>query len=216
MSAATSQQATMSTEEVRGIFVLGLIAVIATVRYAVGNSYNVPLGSIYIDIVPVLNIILFTWSAYAFLVVLGLSITQFSQVVLGYARILLVLGLALTLIVFGIYCLVGFAPYSLYLSTLLVAYALLGLPRYLVYAFKKQIRITKPTIESASGFILVLSVLLEGLFLITKPAELVYAQIPLVMGLIAIVVIALSRLRRHLLSHNRRPKIPNVTSTNDG
>jgi hypothetical protein len=59
-------------EEVRGLFVLGLLAVFASIRVQY-SSFMVQFGQLSLDIIPLLNVIVVLWSLYAFFMVLGLS-----------------------------------------------------------------------------------------------------------------------------------------------
>src|SRR4030042_3355009 len=62
----------LRTEEVRGLFVLGLLAIMIVVRYQ-NSKLPVAIGSITFDLVPILDITIMLWSIYAFMMVLGLS-----------------------------------------------------------------------------------------------------------------------------------------------
>ena len=62
----------LRTEEVRGLFVLGLLAIMIVVRYQ-NSKLPVSMGSITFDLIPLLDITIILWSLYAFTMVLGLS-----------------------------------------------------------------------------------------------------------------------------------------------
>ena len=64
-------------EELRGIFALGLLAVLVSFRYAQGHDtimFNFGAGSF--DLVPMLDITIALWSLYAFFMVIGLSVDE--------------------------------------------------------------------------------------------------------------------------------------------
>jgi len=199
-----------SGEELRGIFVLGLIAAIATVRYAIGNSFTIPVGSRSVDIVPILNLILVTWSAYAFLVVLALSTSRWSTVFLGYARIFLYMGLILTLVVLYFSFLGGYAPTSYYVSLLFVAYASLALPKYLISIFKKpkRVNVMKIDMESVAGMVFGISLVLLVALGLTNLLPLIYAQVTTVVGLVGVLVTALVRFRRFISGRHQKRVSP--------
>lgn len=60
------------TEEIRGIFVLGVLAVLATVRFQ-QSEMIVFIGQAKVNIIIFFDITLALWSLYAFFMVLGLS-----------------------------------------------------------------------------------------------------------------------------------------------
>ncbi|MBO3842189.1 MAG: hypothetical protein FGF48_07215 [Candidatus Brockarchaeota archaeon] len=62
----------LRVEEIRGLFVLGLLAVLATIRFQAGKII-VTIGQVSFDIIPLLDITIVLWSFYAFFMVLGLS-----------------------------------------------------------------------------------------------------------------------------------------------
>ena len=62
----------LRTEEVRGLFVLGLLAIMIVVRYQ-NSTLPIAIGSTTFDLVPILDITIMLWSLYAFMMVLGLS-----------------------------------------------------------------------------------------------------------------------------------------------
>ena len=59
-------------EEIRGLFVLGLLAVMVTVRIQT-STIPITLGQLSFDLIPWLDITISLWSLYAFFMVLGLS-----------------------------------------------------------------------------------------------------------------------------------------------
>lgn len=59
-------------EELRGLFVLGLLAVLASIKVQ-SNEIMVTVGQLTFNIIPFLDITIILWSFYAFFMVLGLS-----------------------------------------------------------------------------------------------------------------------------------------------
>lgn len=59
-------------EEIRGLFVLGLLAVLSSIRIQ-NEKMMVPIGDLSFNIVPLLDITIILWSFYAFFMVFGLS-----------------------------------------------------------------------------------------------------------------------------------------------
>ena len=60
------------TEEIRGLFVLGLLAVLSSIRVQ-QSEMMVDIGQISLNIIPLLDMTIALWSLYAFFMVLGLS-----------------------------------------------------------------------------------------------------------------------------------------------
>lgn len=64
----------LKNEEIRGLFVLGLLAVLASIRIQSGNiHYFYTIGRLTFDVISLLDFIIATWSFYAFFMVVGLS-----------------------------------------------------------------------------------------------------------------------------------------------
>ena len=59
-------------EELRGIFVLGLLAVLVVIRYQ-NKQLMVQIGQSSFDFIPLINLTIILWSAYAFFMVFGVS-----------------------------------------------------------------------------------------------------------------------------------------------
>jgi len=72
MSEKESSSSYFRREEIRGLFVLGLLAVIASVRIQ-NDEVMVIIGENSYDVVIFLHVMRFLWSFYAFFMVLGLS-----------------------------------------------------------------------------------------------------------------------------------------------
>ena len=59
-------------EEIRGLFVLGLLAVLASIKVQ-SDKIVVTIGQMTVDIIPMLDITIILWSLYAMFMVFGLS-----------------------------------------------------------------------------------------------------------------------------------------------
>jgi uncharacterized membrane protein len=203
--ASSPKQLDVAREELRGLFVLGLIAVIATVRSTVGTSYSISIGSTSLDIVPLLNFILVMWSIYAFLIVLGLSV---SDACLSFARIFLILGLVVTMIISTLAAVLGYAPYSYYIAALaLASVMLLMLPKYLL-ALPKKLRRANGTFKISLDFVAGMTLFTVFLLLfelaLSNSPRVDYGQDATLVGLVSIVGIALARFWRFVSAHRGR------------
>ena len=67
-----SEKADYKREELRGLFTLGLLAVLVAIRFQ-NEKLMVTVGQISFDIIPWINITIGLWAFYAFFMVLGLS-----------------------------------------------------------------------------------------------------------------------------------------------
>ncbi|MEM3490046.1 MAG: hypothetical protein QXO75_10405 [Nitrososphaerota archaeon] len=72
MNEKEASKSELRVEEIRGLFVLGLLAVLATIRLQ-RDKMIVTIGQVSFDIIPLLDITIVLWSFYAFFMVLGLS-----------------------------------------------------------------------------------------------------------------------------------------------
>ena len=59
-------------EEIRGLFVLGLLAVLSSLRVQ-SDTLTVSIGQLSFNIIPIMDITIILWSFYAFFMVFGLS-----------------------------------------------------------------------------------------------------------------------------------------------
>lgn len=59
-------------EEIRGLFVLGLLAVLSSLRVQ-SDALMVSIGQLSFNIIPIMDITIILWSFYAFFMVFGLS-----------------------------------------------------------------------------------------------------------------------------------------------
>lgn len=72
MSKKKSSKDGFRKEEIRGLFVLGLLAVLSSIRVQ-NDEMMVSIGQISFNIIPFLDITIILWSFYAFFMVFGLS-----------------------------------------------------------------------------------------------------------------------------------------------
>jgi hypothetical protein len=104
-------------EELRGLFVLGLLAVFAAVRVQY-SSFEVQLGHLSLDIIPIINMIIILWSLYAFFMVLGLSEDVIGKTIADAfrdaSRTFLLYNFLLLALIMPIFGIVGF-PHFIYL-----------------------------------------------------------------------------------------------------
>jgi len=125
-------------EEIRGLFVLGLLAVLASIRLQ-NKEMIVTLGLISFDIIPLLDTTITLWSIYALFMVLGLSEDvigkTLSKAFLHFSK--LFLGLNFLLLSFF-----SILFYSLAFPTrffwILVLFSLMILSCVLYYGLKKR------------------------------------------------------------------------------
>mgnify|MGYP001090432480 CR=1 FL=1 len=122
------------TEELQALYVLGLIAVLATMKFAAGNSYLVPFGTIQINIIPLVDVILIFWGLYAFLMALGFSLGESLRAfMIPLSQVFLLFGFFLAFAVAIFTFLLGLSPVSYYIAVLALIY-LVG--KSLVYVLK--------------------------------------------------------------------------------
>lgn len=72
MNQNNSTESELKKEEIRGLFVLGLLAVLASIRVQ-SEKMMVTVGQLTFDMMPLLNITIILWSFYAMFMVFGLS-----------------------------------------------------------------------------------------------------------------------------------------------
>jgi hypothetical protein len=115
-------------EEIRGIFVLGLLAVLVTVRIQ-NAKIMVTIGQTTFDAIPLLDITVLLWSFYAFFMVLGLSEDIFGETMASSFRqtaktflTFYFIMMAFLALIFGFYAYPTRLPYALGLLGILGAY----------------------------------------------------------------------------------------------
>lgn len=112
-------------EEIRGLFVLGLLAVFASIRVQY-SSFMVQFGQLPLDIIPILNIIIIFWSLYAFFMVLGLSEDVIGKTAASAFRqnskSFLLYNFVLLAVLLGFFGIIGF-PKAVYLLALVFVLA---------------------------------------------------------------------------------------------
>jgi hypothetical protein len=94
-------------EELRGIFVLGLLAVLVTFRFAqTTESIMFSFGQASFDLVPILDITIAFWSLYAFFMVIGFSDYEVGKNLAEYFRSASKAFLIINFILLGFFALV--------------------------------------------------------------------------------------------------------------
>jgi hypothetical protein len=109
------------TVENRGLFVLGLIAVLATVRFGLGVNAAIEVGRISLNVAWLFDALLVFWGAYAFL----MTLSQTNDFIIFWADTFLKAGLALILLFVTLVFILGFSPTSYYVIVLVAAYLIL-------------------------------------------------------------------------------------------
>lgn len=156
-------------EEIRGLFVLGLLAVLTSVRVQY-STMTVTIGQNSFDVVVFFDITIILWSFYAFLMVFGLSEDvlgkKIAETCQSIANMFFQLNFYL-LLVLGIL----FAYYA-YPTRLPWALGLLGLFAFLASFKKLRMREKKPikiewkkSLKSGLSFSLITVVLLSFMFI---------------------------------------------------
>lgn len=130
MSKKKSSNTNFRKEEIRGLFVLGLLAVLASVRVQ-NEEMMVSIGQISINIIPLLDIIIILWSFYAFFMVFGLSEDMIGKIASNVfreaAKVFLYfnfLALAFLSLLLGYFAFPTRLPWALGLLSILILYAL--------------------------------------------------------------------------------------------
>ncbi len=128
-------------EEIRGLFVLGLLAVLTSVRVQY-SKMEVTIGQSTFDVVPFFDLTILFWSFYAFFMVFGLSEDMLGRDLAKICRAMATaflqfdfLALSLLGLLFGYYAYPSRFPYAL---------GLLGLSAILVFYSKFRMREKKP------------------------------------------------------------------------
>lgn len=191
-------------EEIRGLFVLGLLAVLSSIRIQ-NSTMMVTIGQLSFNIIPLLDITIVLWSFYAFFMVFGLSEDMLGKTAASvfreeakmflYFNFLVLASLSLAL---------GYVAFPTRLPFALVMLSILIL--YVVFVKVKDIRrkITKPdikkAIKSSTSPLLAITILLSFTMIMFGANEYV---IPFfIMGCVAIVswLSILARKKRFLRS----------------
>lgn len=159
-------------EEIRGIFVLGLLAVLITIKLqSPSATLNVTIGQLTLNIIPLLNIIITSWSLYAFFTVFGLSedivgksISEMFRVI---AKIILRLNFILVVFFGALYGILGYPtrlPYVIGLLLILTLFVALKELSKVRKKPKKPIRlkltrkVLKENLSMLMGFVLLVIV----------------------------------------------------------
>jgi hypothetical protein len=98
-----SEEARDRREELRGIFTLGLLAVLVAIKLQ-NKTLMVTVGKTRVDIIPLINVTIIFWSLFAFFMILGLSRDVIGKTLAGVFR---TLSKAFLLIYFGLTAIFG-------------------------------------------------------------------------------------------------------------
>jgi hypothetical protein len=202
LSQNNSEKDDRKDEEIRGIFVLGLLAVLASIRVQ-SDKIMVTVGQISIDFMPFLNITLVLWSFYAIFMVFGLSedilgktaSNMFRQGAKLFLQLNFLILAALSLIL-GLSAYPTRLPWALGLIGILSLYALVEKLRE-----SKSLKPEKPLKRSLWGWVKSNSVFLSSMLILISFTEIlfgadeIYILPSFVVGCIGIVFFIIS-LRR--------------------
>ena len=130
-------------EEIRGLFVLGLLAILVAIKFQ-NEEIIIKIGKISFDIIPLLTITIISWSLYAFFMVLGVSEDVIgksaSEIFKEFSRAFL----ALDFLLLGIFSI--FVFYAAYPSRLPWVLCLIFI--LILHMIVKKLRETKKEIKS--------------------------------------------------------------------
>jgi hypothetical protein len=164
-------------DEVRGIFTLGLLAVLVAIRFQ-NATLMVKIGQHSFDIIPWINITIGLWSLYAFFMVLGLSddlIGKTSAEVFRISsRIIMWIYFGLSAIFGTTYFILGFPTRSLWVLLLIgfcVVYILLFSLIIRLKSLKEIRKKFKITKLDLLGLILLIVFLISVVALVYYPDE---------------------------------------------
>jgi hypothetical protein len=113
-----------SVEEIRGLYVLGLLAVLASIRVQ-QSTMNIIIGTNEFSVLPFLDITILLWSLYAFFMVLGFSEDiigkRFSSAMKETARLYLILSFIMLALLSIMLAIFAYGIRLLWESVLLIA-----------------------------------------------------------------------------------------------
>lgn len=158
-------------EEVRGLFVLGLLAVLVVVRFQ-SEKLMVPIGESSFDLMPLMDITIILLSLYAFFMVLGISDDVIGKTLAEWFRNISKLFLRLDFILTGflgtLYFILGYSTRALwiigFIGTVSVIAVLLSLRKMKLKEIRKKYNVTKLDFLSIV-FSLILAISASGLLL---------------------------------------------------
>jgi len=185
-------------EEIRGLFVLGLLAVMIVIRYQ-NPKLPVTIGAISFDLTPFLNTTIILWSLYAFTMVLGLSSDiigkGLADTFKGVARIFLLLDFVLLGLFSTLLGYLAFPTRLPWIFGLIVIILLFGVGIRLNSLRGKHFQPHfKKTIKTNPSSISILMLLISVAAIFYLPAEYgSYVIVPFCFGLLAIVLYFLTR-----------------------
>jgi hypothetical protein len=186
----TKQLNITKKEEIRGLFVLGLLAVLTSVRVQY-SKMNVTIGQSSFDVIVFFDLTIIFWSFYAFFMVFGLSEDMLGKSIAEVCRSAATaflqfnfVALSLLGLIIAYYAYPTRLPYVLILLGL---FALLALFRKLRMREKKPIKIELRKLLKSSLYPLLIMVLFFSLLLIMLSTSEQVVIPCFVIGLIAIV-----------------------------
>jgi len=142
LSGKESSSSYFKREEIRGLFLLGLLAVLASIRIQ-NDKMIVSIGQASFDIIPLLDITIVLWSFYAFFMILGLSEDVLGEAISSAFRESSKVFLGLDFMVLGV--LAFFLSYFAFPSRLPWALILLSiLPFYFLIKRLSKLRKESP------------------------------------------------------------------------
>jgi hypothetical protein len=150
-------------EELRGLFTLGLLAVLVVIRFQ-NEKLPVKIGQSSIDFIPFINFTIILWSLYAFFMVLGLSDdvigNSLAEMFRNLSKYCLRLDFILSAILGTLYFILGYSTRSLWIIGLIgsssLCVILLSLRKTKIKKIWKKPKITKLDLLESGSIILFL------------------------------------------------------------
>jgi len=186
----TKQLKITKNEEVRGLFVLGLLAVLTSVRIQF-SKMDVTIGQSSFNVIVFFDLTIVFWSFYAFFMVFGLSEDMLGKSIAEVCRSAATaflqfnfVALSLLGLIIAYYAYPTRLPYAL---TLLGFFAVLALFRRLRRREKKPVKIELRKLLKSSLYPLLIMILFFSLLLIMMGTSEQVVIPSFVVGLIAII-----------------------------
>jgi len=198
-------------EEVRGLFVLGLLAVLVVVRFQ-DEKLMVTVGQSSLDFAPLVNITIMLWSSYAFFMVLGISDDvigkNWAEMFRNLSRNFLQLDFIFLAILGTLYFILGYSIRALWIIGFIVAISLfailLSLRKIKAKKIKKKLKITKLDLVVRVSLLLFL---IFAAALLLFPDER-YLVVFFVLGLGSFIAFVFVRERQS--KEKSKPEVPQV------
>lgn len=186
-------------EELRGFFVLGLLAVLVVIRFQ-SEKLMVSIGQSPVDIIPLLNITIILLSLYAFFMVLGISDDVIGKTLAESFRNLSKYFLRLDFLLTGflgtLYFIIGYGTRAVWIIGFIAAFSLIGVllslrKTKLKEAIKKR-KITKLDLLGSISLLLLLVFVACAAALFLYPDE-QYLVVFFVLGIVSFLVFVFVR-----------------------